>query len=317
MFSFFKFLQNFMQSLKNNKGLWFTILGISSVFGILFSMYLLISMTQTVSAEVYTNISQTYKKTLKNKVEKREAEFTNLLSILRTNQNFLSNLQNNKLVKINNQINSYNDYFTKSKVNDLKIKFYSSKNQINQYRSSINFVIKNQTSNFGIEVLPDGIFLLLIEPIIKGKELLGVLEIKEPLYSLKKDFSKDNGIFLFLLDEKMLKTLSPKARNGRYRVIMNNLYVEELRYDSSFYGKILEKGKDDFQQLLDNDYYLDKIYYKTYDKVSDINGNIIGITVLGEVVEGSGAFVNIVNDMTKTVTTVALGLVISILLFMF
>ncbi len=317
MFSFFKFIQNFMQSLRNNKGLWFTILGVSSVVGILLSMYLLISMTKTVSVEVYTNISQTYKKTLKNKIEKREVEFKNLLSLIKTGETFLKNIQDNKLGKINNQINSFNDNFIKAKVNDLSIKFYSSKDQINQYRSSINFVIKNKASNFGIEVLPEGIFLLLIEPIIKNKELLGVLEIKEPLYSLKKDFTKDNGIFLFLLDEKMLKILSPKARNGRYKVIMNNLYVEELRYSSSFYGKILEKGKDGFNQLLDDGYYLDKVYFKTYDKISDINGNIVGYVVLGEVVEGSGAFVNIVNDMTKTVTTVALGLVISILLFMF
>ncbi len=317
MFSFFKFIQNFMQGLKRKKGLWFTILGVSSVIGIFLSMYLLISMTKTVSAEVYTNISQTYKETLKNKIKKRESEFKNLLSLIKIEQTFLNDIKNNKLNKVNNQLNSYNENFTKSKINDLTIKFYSSNNQINQYRSSVNFVIKNKNPNFGIEVLSDGIFLSLLEPVIKDKEILGVLEIKEPLYSLKKDFTKDNGIFLFLLDEKMLKTLSPKARNGRYKLIMNNLYVEELRYNSSFYGKILEKGKDGFKKLLNDNYYLDKVYFKTYDKISDINGNIIGIAVLGEVVEGSGAFVNIVHNMTKTVTTVALGLVISILLFMF
>ena len=69
--------------------------------------------------------------------------------------------------------------------------------------------------------------------------------------------------------------------------------------------------------MLSSGYYVDDQFYRTVQKVSDINGNVIGAIVLGQTVANSGAFVNIVDKMTKTVTTVALGLVISILLFMF
>ena len=75
--------------------------------------------------------------------------------------------------------------------------------------------------------------------------------------------------------------------------------------------------KDDFKNMLDTGYSVDDTYFRSAQKISDINGNIIGVIVFGETVAGSGAFVNIVHNMTKTVTTVALGLVISILLFMF
>ena len=49
----------------------------------------------------------------------------------------------------------------------------------------------------------------------------------------------------------------------------------------------------------------------------DINGVTVGYIILGEKVQGSNGFVNIVDNMTKSVTMIALGLVISILLFMF
>lgn len=115
----------------------------------------------------------------------------------------------------------------------------------------------------------------------------------------------------------MLNKLSIEARKDKYREIIDELNVEEERYNGAFFGKIVEGGREGYKELIDNGYYVDNQFFKTYKKVSDINGNVIGIVVLGEVVEGSGAFVNIVDNMTKTVTTVALGLVISILLFMF
>ena len=57
---------------------------------------------------------------------------------------------------------------------------------------------------------------------------------------------------------------------------------------------------------------------KKVDKeVVDVNGVTIGYIIMAEKVQGSNGFVNIVDDMTKSVTLVSLGLVISILLFMF
>ena len=156
-----------------------------------------------------------------------------------------------------------------------------------------------------------------MEPLIKDDILIGVLELKEEVHDFKTEYMRDDLIFLFLIEERMLNRLSIKARNGKYREVVDTLYVEEERYNGQFFAKIIDNGKDDYKKTLENGYSVDDTYFRAVQKVSDIEGNIIGLVVIGEAVEGSGAFVNIVDNMTKTVTTVALGLVISILLFMF
>ncbi|SKB37916.1 hypothetical protein [Malaciobacter marinus] len=317
MFSFIKMLQNFLRNLKKNKGLWFTTLSVISILGISFSMYILMTMTQNVSKEVYVTMSETYETSLKNRINKKEQNFKKLVASIYANNNILTAMEQNNINAVETIVNTYNENFLKAGFNELSMKFYPSSNQINQYRNSINSVITNKTKVFGIEVLNDGIFVILVEPILKDDNLIGVIEIKESIHTLKAEFEKDNSIFVFLLDEKMMGKLSLKAKTGKYRDVINEYKVEEKKYDGNFFGKLISNGKEGFKELEDKGYLVDDTYYKTYKKISDINGATIGLAILGEQVEGSGAFVNIVDKMTKTVTTVALGLVISILLFMF
>lgn len=317
MFSFFKFLQNSLKNLKKNKGLWFTILGILSVSGIFLCLFILNNLTENVSKDVYKNISSNYIKSFKDRVYKQEESFRKVLTTIETNNFFIDNINKNNIPVIEEQITSYNKNFKEIGFKSLELSFYPVLNQINQYRNSVNSVIASKSKAYGVEVLRDGIFFIYIEPIIKDDVLIGILELKEELYEFKAEYSRVDTIFAFLLEERMLNQLSIKARNGKYREVVNSMQVEELKYDGQFYGKIIDAGNDEFKQMLDVGYSVDDTYFRTAQKLSDINGNIIGVVVLGETVEGSGGFVNIVDNMTKTVTTVALGLVISILLFMF
>lgn len=317
MFSFFKFLQNTIKDLKKKKGLWFTILALLSIIGIFLSLYILMSMTENVSKDVYANISSTYNKNYKNRVNKKELNLKKLATSIKSNSLLIDNIQKNDLIAVGNDIGSYNKSFKDTGFLDLELLFYPVINQINQYRNSINAVITSKANAFGIEVLPEGIFFIYIEPIIIDDKLVGVIEIKEELHNLKAEYSKDDVIFLFLLEEKMLNKLSIKSRNGKYKEVLEEMHVEEIKYNGQFVGKIIESGKDKYKQMLEVSYDVDDAYFRTVQKISDINGNVIGVIILGETVADSGAFVNIVDSMTKTVTTVALGLVISILLFMF
>lgn len=317
MFSFFKFLQNSLKNLKQNKGLWFTILAGLSITGIFLSLYLLTHMTQSASKEVYESISTTYQKNFKNKINDKDREFNRILLSVEANTTLINNIEANNLVAVQESIASYNENFKKSGSQSLSMNFYPIINQVNQYRNSINSVINSKNKASGIEVLLDGIYLVYIEPIVKDDILLGVLELKEELHALKADYTKENSIFLFLLEERMLNKLSIKARNGKYREVIENMQVEEQKYDGQFFAKIIENGKEEYRNMLEAGYSVDDQYFRSTQKVSDINGNVIGLIVLGQTVADSGAFVNIVDRMTKTVTTVALGLVISILLFMF
>jgi len=317
MFSFFKFLQSTIKDLKKKKGLWFTLLAVFSIIGIFLSLYILTSMTDNVSKDVYANISSTYNKNYKNRVTKKEMNLKKVLLSVKANSTLVDNINNNNLLEVNKSVDEYNKSFKDTGFETLELNFYPVINQINQYRNSVNSVIASRSKAFGMEVLLDGIFYVYIQPIIKDEKLIGILELREEVHDFKVEYSKDDVIFLFLLDEKMLNQLSIKARNGKYREVLEQMHVEELKYDGQFFAKIIDAGKEQYKQMLDIGYSVDDTYFRSAQKVSDINGNIIGVIVLGETVADSGAFVNIVDNMTKTVTTVALGLVISILLFMF
>lgn len=316
MFSFIKSIQNLLSELKKKKGLWFTTLTLLAISGIVLSMYLLTSMTKSVGKEVYLNMSTVYKSSLELKLEDKQTSFKKLVLGLKINDVFKNNLNNKTL--IDPLITEYNNSLTEAGFSSTSLVFYSTVNQTNQYRNSINTTINRKSPLFGIEVLPSGPTIVYLEPILDGENVLGVVEVKENILALKRDIERNRqGIFLFLLEERMLANININAKNGNYRTIVNDLKVEEQNYDGQFFSNILTEGKDGFTKLETAGYSVNEEYFKTSKQVVDINGVIIGYIILGEKVEGSGAFVNIVDNMTKTVTTVALGLVISILLFMF
>ena len=274
-------------------------------------------MTESVSKEVYVNMSSTYVKNYKNRVFKKEQTLKKIILTIKSNENFINSVENNDIQNVENMITTFNNNYKKNGFNTLELSFYPIFNQVNQYRSTVNSVINTKNKIFGIEVLSDGIYYTFMEPLIKDDILIGVLEIKEEVHDFKAEYMRDDLLFLFLIEERMLNRLSIKARDGKYREVVDTLYVEEERYDGQFFAKIIEDGKDNYKETLENGYSVDDTYFRAVQKVSDIEGNIIGLVIIGEPIEGSGAFVNIVDNMTKTVTTVALGLVISILLFMF
>lgn len=316
MFSFIKALQNFFSNLKKKKGLWFTTLTILSIIGISLSMYLLSNMTTSIAKEVYINMSSTYINNLEDKIEDKKNEYKRIILGLQTNDTFKDNL-NNKLV-IDSILENYNKNLSEMGFGQITLSFYSITNQINQYKNIVNTVISRKTSSFGFEVLGDGPNIVYLFPIIIDSNVVGVVEIKENIISLKNDIERSKQtIFLFLLQEKMMNNLSDDLKNRRYRLVVDGLRVEEQKYDSSLVSNVAEGGQEEIKELKNNGYLVNDVYFKTYKEVVDVNGVTIGYIIMAEKVQGSNGFVNIVDNMTKSVTLVSLGLVISILLFMF
>ena len=316
MFSFIKAIQNLLSELKKKKGLWFTILTISSISGIFISMYLLTSMTSNISQEVYANMSVTYKNNLDYKFEDKQKELRSIILGLKVNDTFKNNLENKQVIDA--VIDTYNKTLVASGLDSISLTYYSTVNQTNQYRNIINSVINRKIATFGVEVLSDGPNVVFLEPILSGENVVGVVEIKESLISIKKDFERNKqSIFVFLMQEKMMANLAIDAKNGRYRPVVDDLRVEEQKYDGGFFANVIEEGEDGFKDLKNKGYSVNKEYFKTYKEILDVNGVTVGYVLIGEQVQGNGGFVNIVDNMTKSVTMIALGLVISILLFMF
>ena len=316
MFSFIKALQNFFSNLKKKKGLWFTTLTVLSIIGISVSMYLLSNMTTSIAKEVYINMSSTYINNLEDKIEDKKNEYRRIILGLQTNDTFKNNL-NNKLI-IDSILENYNKNLSEMGFGQITLSFYSITNQINQYKNIVNTVISRKTSSFGFEVLGDGPNIVYLFPLIIDSNVVGVVEIKENIISLKNDIERSKQtIFLFLLQEKMMNNLSDDLKNRRYRILVDGLRVEEQKYDSSLVSNVAEGGQEEIKELKNNGYLVNDVYFKTYKEVVDVNGVTIGYIIMAEKVQGSNGFVNIVDNMTKSVTLVSLGLVISILLFMF
>lgn len=316
MFSFIKAIQKLLAELKKRKGLWFTILSVMSISGIFLTLYLITSVTNTASAHVYEDISHTYKKNLDVRLLDKQKDYKNIVLALKSNENFITNMTNSAIT--DGIIKKYNDNLLNNGFEGITIKYYSVINQVTALKNSINAVINRKSSLYGLEVLLDGPHVVYLEPMFVDQNLVGVLEVKQKLLNFKADYEKaQGGLFLFLLQERSMSALSTDVKNGDYKVVVEDLFVEEKRYDGLFFANMISEGSEGLRFMKEHGYQVNQSYFKTYKEIFDINGAFIGYIIVGEKVEGSSGFVNIVNKLTKEVTLIALGLVMSILLFMF
>jgi hypothetical protein len=95
--------------------------------------------------------------------------------------------------------------------------------------------------------------------------------------------------------------------NDKYKIFFH-------KYNPQFFTNI---RKIDLEVLQREKYSVNDSYYTTYDETVDINGKAIGLFMIGEEASSANSFVNITKNLISSVTTVALGLVISLILFMF
>lgn len=316
MFSLIKFLQEKIRQLKSNKGLWFTTLSVLSILGIIVTLAILTTLTSRVSKKVYNNMAETYELKIDTLFENKRSTYKKIAISLSNDSNLVNELNTNNSQALTTISKNINTGLSQSGFQSTVINFYVNNAAITQ-RNSINTVINTKREIFGVEVMGDGVFIILAEPVIDGDRVAGVIEVKENISVFKNDFIASNQKYVFLLEDKMLQNISLEAKSGRYLDVIDNLKVKQEDYDSKFYTNLSQLDKDEYKEFRDIKFDVNDEFYTTYKKATDINGADIGIYLVGEVVEDSDGFVNIADNMTKTVTTVALGLVISILLFMF
>jgi len=317
MFSFIKYLQGLKERFQKNKGLWFTTITVVSILGIIFTMYIITTMTSNVSEKVYQSMSKSYKLNVTTLLDTKEEEFKKIALVLSENEQLLQAIEESKEEDLNKFETTLNTSFLKKSITNYKISLHSTGSNKAILRPSVISVLKSKNSIYGIEVMSDGVFNTYLHPLIKDDVVYGVIEIKESIHNYKKVFDSINDEYVFLLDKKMLSQLAIEAKNGKYRDMVDEYVVAQTFYDTKFTATIPEMGTKGLETMLRNNYVIDGVYYRTYKTINDINGAEIGIVVLGEYVDKEDGFVNLADNMTKTVTTVALGLVISIMLFMF
>lgn len=317
MFSFIKKLQELLSKAKKNKGLWFTSISVLSISGIILFMYIILNMTNTVKEEVYVSITSSYFKSLENILKDKKQKYIEVSEAILSNTRVLDAMGQNDMVFLDKYVTTINESYAKNELKALSISFFPATDTTSMVRDTITSTMRSKSQISGLEVQQEGVFITLIQPVTVGENFLGLIEIKQSVHSIKDDFEANNNSFVFLLDKKMLVKLSLQAKSGRYKDVVSDYVVYQGAYSSRFYSKISEAGPDLFAYERRIGYGADDIYFRTYKKATDINGADVGLYVIGEGVEKNNGFVNIAESMVNSVTSAALGLVISILLFMF
>jgi hypothetical protein len=280
-------------------------------------MLIIMTMTDRVSKEVYQSMASSYEKQLNASVSDKRQEFEKMLVSIRQNGILLNAIENNNVTMMNAVKNFLNEEFAKNGFTDLSIDILNVLNRDVVFRNTINTVINSNRSLYGTEVLNEGVFMVYLFPLERDGQVYGVLEFKESIHTIREDFTPKDQEFVFILDKKMLPFIALESKTGNYKEINSDYTYENTRYDTKFAASMANMSEENFDNFMKDKYIIDQGYFRMMKKVSDINGADIGIMVAGESTEVSGGFVNIADNMTKTVTTVALGLVISIILFLF
>jgi len=317
MFSFIKKIQELLDKLKRNKGLFFTTLSVLSISGIVIFMYLILTMTGNVKEKVYTSISEDYVKTLNNAIHDKKLKYIDISKAIITNQNIIDAVSTNNRAQIKNETRKLNQAYKRNGMNSMIVSFYPIKDTKSIVRNTITSTLRSKSQIFGVEVQQNGVFITLIQPMLNKGKFIGLMELKESIHSLRTKLEENDDNFVFLLDKKMLVKLSLRTKSGRYKQVIKDYLVYQSAYSSRFYSKITEDGEEQFNKALKVKHDSDDVYFRTYKPATDINGVEIGLYVIGEQIEKNNGFVNIADNMVKSVTMVSLGLVISILLFMF
>jgi len=317
MFSFIKKIQELLEKLKKNKGLFFTSLSVISISGIAIFMYMILTMTGSIKEEVYDSIGKDYYQSLDTILNNKKQQFLDISKAILLNNEILKSIAKNDKKKLKQQSTLLNQIYKKNGLKSLKISFFPVKEKTTTLRNTITSTLRSKSQIYGIEVQQTGVYITLIRPIKYQGKFIGLIELKESIHSLKNDFEAHDNNFVFLLNKKMLVKLSLKTKSGRYKAVINDYVVYQSAYSSRFYSKITDSGEDAFHIARKVGHDSDNVFFRTYKPTTDINGAEIGLYVIGEQVEKNNGFVNIANSMVKSVAYVSLGLVLSILLFMF
>lgn len=314
MFGFIKMLNSLMTKLKQNKRLWFTTIFIIACSGIGLALLMLITTTGNISKEVYISQTKEFVDTYKDLEKLEEIKLQDISNL--ASYDVAQFLETNNIQDIKKREEEINAKLTQKNRYALSVKFYSTQNNTDKFRSSVISAIETKNNIFGIEVLFDGVFYIYLLPIVKDNVVIGVIEAKESIYLVKESFERRTKEFVFLLDKKMLPFLSLKNRDGVYSDIGKNHLVNIKMHNNkivSYINSLEDKSLESFAQ---ENYIYDKEYFLSSYLLRDINGVGIGMLILGESIDEENGFINMAQKMANQVVMITLGLIVSLLLFM-
>ena len=317
MFGFVKMIQRLIARLKSNKRLWFTTILLVALLGISMSIFMLILTTNRISNEVYVSEVKQFELRYKDLEKLKEKQLKKLATLVSLNSRVIEKIEKSDATGMLQVESELNAKILEDEKNLILFKFYATQSQSEILRPSLITATQTKNSIFGLEVLPDGVFYIFLLPIMSNDKVSGIIEVRESVYSLKDSFSRLNQQYIVLLDNKMLPMLSLQNRDGVYNPVGKNYLINNKMYDSATLGSMSALDDITLRKIAMGEYLINKEFFLNSIVARDCNGVDIGLIVLGENASKEGGFINMTNKMTQQVIAIALGLIVSLLLFLF
>ena len=306
MFSFIKWIASLFEKFKKNKGLWFTTLTVVSLIGIFASLYFVNFLVGDVAKKTYENQKTHYLSHIKNHIAIQKELVLATTSTITTNglaiELFKSSDENKtqKLKQIANAITT--------KIN--------SSTATNDYK--VDFIIQDKLSNFkaknGLNVYEDGLYFSSIMPLAETNSSRMIVELKKDAKSMITLYNKEHLEWAYFLNDASINKISLINKKKNFTKFYEKFYINNSAFDNSFIGHIKSLNMKEF---LKNGYAKDSEYFFVTKPIYDYEGNDIGIVIIGEHTSEKNSFVNLIKNLVNSVTLVALGLIVSMILFLF
>ena len=307
MFSFIKWFEAKWQEIKGNKGLWFTLLTLFSLVGIFISLYFVNFLVSDVAEKTYENQKDHYLLESKVVLETHHKSILTLATAIgrdATIHTLFASDDENKSAKLTAIAADLTQQFAQVRnENDIFVHFtYADK------------LLDKKIVN-GLKVSPEGVQITAQLPLAeKEKVRLGVA-VDQDISALRDYYRKEKKVFALLLDRGAYSQIDPAVRKKRYRAILNDLYyIDTKKFDAEF---IQDLAQADLKQMKKQGYVKDMHYFFVVRKAYAWDGQEIGLIAVGEKISEKNSFVNLIKNLVNSVTIVALGLIVSMILFLF
>jgi hypothetical protein len=306
MFSFVQWFGKYFDKIKKNKGLWFTFLTVISLFGIFVSLYFVNFLVSDVAKKTYENQKISYQREIKNQIELQKASVLAIASTIVQNNEVKFIFESNSSDKTK-KINSVAKDITQNIMQNSGVKYYS-----------VNF--EQEDKDKKVEII-NGLYVDKLHAHFRSQ--LSIIEdnttrlqvvVKESLKILFESFKREKKEFVFMLNDSSINKIDPFIKKGYYQKIHDRFFVEKNLFNQGFVDR-LKTAKID--QLIEDGYLKDSHYFYVSQKAYDNDGDEIGLIVTAEEITDENSFVNLVKNLVNSVTSVALGLIVSMVLFLF
>lgn len=315
MFGMIKFLQDLLDRLRRNKRVWFSTIFLISVIGILGSIFFLTAMTDSISKEIYKNQVSEYKTRYETFVHLKENSLKQMSIALLNDKELLELIKTDNNDTIKTKLDSINKNLLDNGLEKTTVAF-KSKNDDN-LKSTVLSSIETKNKIFGLEVFKEGVFYVYLVPVVAEEIVYGVLELRSSIDDILTSFSSLNQEFVFFLNKSMAIHMALDQRNEHYENFNDSLVFDKRIFNSTLTKELSTLSLEVYGEFLSEGYCLTEGYYAAHVDIEDTNGISLGMIVLGENKSKESGFINIIDKMKSQVILVALGLIVSILLFMF